>query len=672
MQGGKLLDKKKSLQRIIVLIISALVLIAVGIWINKVLETKETSSEPYGYRALESFDHLPFLKLTHFAGGASSYDRSGGNYDGFDKGNYLYVDDHGDKVMLDLEGPGTVYRMWFTGFDEINSTIKIYFDGEEDPSIDMRLVDLFKGDKDPFVDPFVLDNFQSSGGFVSSVPLSFNESIKITTNGVGEHNFYNIGYTTYPPDVEVETWDGDEDRQTATDLWEKVWNSELANVKDDQDLLEDSITLESQSTQLLEELEGPQIIDWLTLTIPGIEPDADVEHLLQNIHLQAYWDGEEEPSVDAPIGSLFAMGHFEVYPTRSMYAGMNDDNEMYLNIPMPFEKNAEIILVNETDDEIENVSYKIAYRDFDESFDNVGYFTTQFRHQYAEAWDEEDLLILEEEGAGHFLGVVQSVQAELDQGIADRWHLEGDERIYVDHSKSPIIYGTGSEDFYNGGWYFGYGLFSTQLAGYSSVKVVDHVESSSYHRFFMGDIIPFRNHIRVSIEHGAENDVTEDAWLLAFYYYQPDERMKLTDSLDIGDPDSEKEHNYKIVNETWSGTSTHSYEGIYEAEKIEDTGRAHNGHSEFTMTISPDNDGVILRRRFDQLIANQKAKVYVDDEYVGNWYRAGENLHHGWRDTDFMIPSKYTEDKEEIQIKVEFQETSKDWSEFLYEVFTLH
>jgi hypothetical protein len=32
--------------------------------------------------------------------------------------------------------------------------------------------------------------------------------------------------------------------------------------------------------------------------------------------------------------------------------------------------------------------------------------------------------------------------------------LEGDERVFVDGQESPQIYGTGTEDFYESGFYF--------------------------------------------------------------------------------------------------------------------------------------------------------------------------------------------------------------------------
>ena len=261
--------------------------------------------------------------------------------------------------------------------------------------------------------------------------------------------------------------------------------------------------------------------------------------------------------------------------------------------------------------------------------------------------------------------------AELYQGMVDRWHLEGDERIYVDDNLSPIIQGTGTEDFYNGGWYFGHGKFTTPLAGYTAVRVKDNVESSSYYRFLLGDAIPFRKNIHVFIEHGAVNDITEDAWLLAFYYHQPKIRMELTDELDVGNLESEEEHQYMIEEETWQGVIENTFEGVNNQEIITDDGRAHKGFSQFVMKIDPENEGVILRRRFDQLIGNQKANVFVDNQFVGTWYKAGKNIHHTWREEDIFIPAEFTKGKEEISIKIVFLASDDEWSEFYYIVYSL-
>src|SRR5690606_12086535 len=107
----------------------------------------EFVQEPIGLEAMTSLEWLPYLKPFTFAGGASSFDRTMGNSDGFGRSNFLYTDEHGDKVMMDMKGAGTVYRIWFTGFDAVNAYIKIYFDGEETPRINMPVRDMVWGIK---------------------------------------------------------------------------------------------------------------------------------------------------------------------------------------------------------------------------------------------------------------------------------------------------------------------------------------------------------------------------------------------------------------------------------------------------------------------------------------------------------------------------------------------
>jgi len=51
-------------------------------------------------------------------------------------------------------------------------------------------------------------------------------------------------------------------------------------------------------------------------------------------------------------------------------------------------------------------------------------------------------------------------------------YLEGDERVFVDGQQSPVIYGTGTEDFYESGWYFRGGVTydMRQLTKFSEIN----------------------------------------------------------------------------------------------------------------------------------------------------------------------------------------------------------
>lgn len=188
---------------------------------------------------------------------------------------------------------------------------------------------------------------------------------------------------------------------------------------------------------------------------------------------------------------------------------------------------------------------------------------------------------------------------------------------------------------------------------------------------FLQDAVPFRKHIRVSIEHAAYNEINENVWTLAYYYLKPNLRSVLTDSFNVNNAASETSHSYTINTPTWSGSLTNTYEGDFDNVSFTDDGRAHKGYSQFNMAIQPTNEGVMLRRRLDQGVGNQQAKVYVDGVLVGTWYTAGANPFHKWMDSDFKIPASFTSGKSTIQVKVQFVSSDNDWNEFSYYAYTM-
>jgi len=301
-------------------------------------------------------------------------------------------------------------------------------------------------------------------------------------------------------------------------------------------------------------------------------------------------------------------------------AGMDDAGFLYMYFPMPFQLRARVFLVSYRTVETRNIYFEIKHAPFPDSFANVGYFRTGYSSQIRHSEDGKDLVMLDTEGAGHLVGIVASFA-----GPVDRTFMEGDERIYVDDSQTPVIQGTGVEDFFNGGWYFKRGVFTLPVHGNTFHSPSASQDRIAAYRLFLADAIPFRKHIRVGIEHGNRNLVTMNAWTLAYYYYQPTVRAIQTDLLDVGKTASESSHSYSIDNATWSGSQGFTYDGVMDAYGSVDDGRSLRGFSRFQMAISPSNQGVLLRRRLDYGVPGQKAAVFVDGQFVGLWYTAGSN-----------------------------------------------
>ena len=75
-------------------------------------------------------------------------------------------------------------------------------------------------------------------------------------------------------------------------------------------------------------------------------------------------------------------------------------------------------------------------------------------------------------------------------------------------------------------------------------------------------------------------------------------------------------------------------EGTEVYPQHEENGRIANGISEFTVSLSPENVGVMLRRTLDYSFPNQTSEVFVEEKIsaqksqwikVGTWYLAGSN-----------------------------------------------
>jgi len=381
---------------------------------------------------------------------------------------------------------------------------------------------------------------------------------------------------------------------------------------------------------------------------------------MNNTWLKVYWDNQSVPSIWAPLSSFFAIGQFAPSSARSLAVGMDESNMMYIYFPMPFQSNGKVELVNQTGSLLGYVYCELAHEPFTNPFQNVGYFSTAYNTQLPTTANK-DMVYLDTEGAGTLIGVVYSVS-----GPPSRGYLEGNERILVDANQSPSYSGTGTEDFFNGGWYFDQGPFTLPMHGNTAHVITGTADATSAYRLFLQDAVPFLKHIRVSMQHGGVDDVSANSWLLAYYYYQSQDRLALSDSITIGDATSEANHSYSITNPTWNGSRTYTFEGEFNVISTSATGRAHKGTSTFTMAIPPANAGVVLRRQFDQSIGNQEASVYVNDVFVGNWYRAGNNPDHSWRQDDFLIPASFTSGLSKITITIMFVSSAVDWNEFYY------
>jgi len=275
---------------------------------------------------------------------------------------------------------------------------------------------------------------------------------------------------------------------------------------------------------------GPGIITHIWITIASPE-----QFHLKKLVLRMYWDREDTPSVEAPIGDFFGLGLGEYFLYQSVPLAVAADNALNSFFPMPFQKNARITVTNEGTQKVGAFYFNIDYRACPKPLPaDTLYFHAQYRQKtpnkgWTSDWTSNgeekvnarknldgqgNYVWLDAAGRGHFVGVTMSVLQNQDG-----WWGEGDDMFFVDGESPPSINGTGSEDYFLGAWDFGSRAFAYGLMG-APVKGQEFAGSrSSVYRFHLDSPIPFTKSLHATIEHGHGN-VRSDNYFSVAYWYQ--------------------------------------------------------------------------------------------------------------------------------------------------------
>jgi len=269
------------------------------------------------------------------------------------------------------------------------------------------------------------------------------------------------------------------------------------------------------------DLAGPGVVTrlWMT-TLAGLNRGA-----LRDLVLRGYWDGEAAPSVEAPLGDFFGapFGHYAPYAAIPM--SLTSGGFTCL-LPMPFARAARLELANEGGRTVDPVFYEVTYQRLD-NFDDPGLrFHAQWRRE-CPTREGEPYTVLEAHGSGHYVGChlfMQNrawwlrlpVSAMLFPGGLGMGMLEGQARVWIDGEAEPALVGTGTEDFFNAGWYFANGRAGGPFHGCTERSVVSGRVAA--YRFEIGAPMAFRRSLRLTFDHGWENQVEADYASTAYWY----------------------------------------------------------------------------------------------------------------------------------------------------------
>jgi hypothetical protein len=395
----------------------------------------------------------------------------------------------------------------------------------------------------------------------------------------------------------------------------------------------------------------------------------DDDLVLNGLRIRISFDGTT--MVDAPVGEFFgsARGEFDV---RSLMSAVDVRLEGWYSSwwPMPYRTGATVALYNGSPTRVSTAEWAVTSVPdprwgTDLASGRAGYFHATSRVGTTVAG--QDWPLLQTNGHGKIVAVSQGGDA------ADSTFLEGDERVYLNGSKTPQIHGTGTEDFYNGGFYFLHGPVANPLAGESSDEVNGSGGCPSgracrgLYRQMLADAIHFRSAVTFGIEHGPVDNVTSSYSTTVLWYGRSNPAQAQTDLLTVGNAASEQAHQYTSTNPGPVTSLTSDYEGNDAAPvMLTKTTRATTAPISFSLTVNAANTGVILRRTSDQNTSYQRATVTVDGVPVGQWLQPLGNTTHRWLDDDFQLPASATTGKSSIRVTLTPAVGAPAWSAAAY------
>ena len=561
---------------------------------------------------------------------------SGCRFDRHSDGDWRYIRKDGDEgVIFEESGAGAITRIWMTTGSGVSQPldpsvrIRIYIDGAEQPVLDLPLPDIFNGSTSPFLPPLVGNRQTSSGGNFSYVPITYREGCRVTVEGTDEKLlWYQFNHHRLAEPGNIESFSLEVDLSDWSQLLESTgqdpWS--LAGDLAGSAVLENTLVLAPGDVLNLASFTGPDSLTGLRFWLP--------EATWPDVELSLVFDGNQQ--VLLPFSDFFATGTGGRDGTRSVLLGTAVDGSLYAYFPMPFFRNAEVSLrsLATAGSAPVMIDYEIRRANREPSTESALFGAQRWIDN--ETPIGEDIPLLRLEGEGKWVGLFANLGSV---NTASRGYLEGDDRVFLDDSNHPEVYGTGTEDIFNGGFYFDMGPFRQALHGAPYHNLLENGEDeTAMYRLMLTDGISFASRIAAGLEGGPTGNLSLRARTVAYYYLRPTPGLFQSDVLDLGNPESVAEHDY---------TLSEPYEidlldGLFESEPpmakqaigiYRPAGEAH-----FHLRAVPGARRLRLKRLLDADYAGQEAEIWVDGTLAGRFPPVDRNSHRRWHEIGIDLP----------------------------------
>jgi hypothetical protein len=435
---------------------------------------------------------------------ASSYDRAShkGGEDWFankDVGQYVRTEINAGRkehVLADLTGPGTISRFWSANPWNANVT-RFYFDGETTPRLEAPLEDLFRAAVVPFGPDF---SYLSGTGGNLYYPIPYARSLKITVEEKEKplRLYYEIGFRSYEPGAEVETFDprrASEWQEVQAVVGTALARPEPVAAPAGSEWIHPRLAVPVGETVSIPEISGEKAVyEWSARVVGTRESEtwndpARAHNAYRSLVLKISFDGE--PGIETPLGDFFGSGP-GVNPFDNLFFTVDQTGRMTSRLLMPFRKSMKLALTNTGRvPAVVELSLRVGPRRFTER----GYhLRAQWSALTRDTWPPFDTTFLDAKGEGKVVGTVYQIANPVLI-----WWGEGDQKVFVDGEAFPSTFGTGTEDDY--GYAYGYnGVFTRPFHAQTRVDGPGSGGHISLNRWYVLDALPFAKSLRFDQE----------------------------------------------------------------------------------------------------------------------------------------------------------------------------
>ena len=591
------------------------------------------------------------LERSSYCPDACRYDHANLTWEGIAANPYPYrwlYADGAEEIVFDDEGPGAITRLWVTAGNCIDplTGVRFYVDGAAEPVLSVPLRSLFDGSTPPFTPPLAYAREQSSGGFVSYVPIAYAQRLRVAlTNADNGYNvctgdsyralWFQFQYHHLLPGTPVVSFDGISDspglRALLAHTGDDPWAGSLTPALTSDDLA-------AASTLPIGNRTGAGWLRGIRLQVPRAA--------YSDINLRIAPDGVV--TVDVPLADFFAVGAGNVAAARGVLVGEGDDGWLYAWFPMPYRSGLSAALHASAALPAPIAVQAVLYWDDTAVSARAGTFTTQLRDT-CPSTPGNDNVLYGAYGSGRIVGVSAAYHA---YGAATREYLEGDERAYRDGAVTPAWYGTGVEDFFNGAFYFVLGPYARELSGATAVDA-DGTGVTTAYRLMPTDYLDYASQLELRQEAGPTGQlpmcVRNVVWA-----YAASASVVSYDHFEVGDPLAASRHEWQPPTGTACTNLSSAFGDEPSTPRSAQVCSYTSGVSRFSFSPQSAASPLRLRRTFDAAQPGQAADVLVNGAVAGRFSYTAANAARRWQQQDIPLDTPANAGTFDIEIHPRF------------------